>query len=660
MSLIFLCLAIAALWINLLGAGLAARRLVGDYALARVVSVMGICLVCFCLEHSFGLGPRLPFLPLTTAVSVWLIWRNRAAVRENMGSEALFGSGFLYCLAWRYTFPDVDYSEDKMPNFALIESYMRGGRLPPPDLWLARFTANGYYSFQHYGAALLGRLLGVGPGVSYHLAFCTLVGFLVLLIGTCFARLCAWRPGRWIGLLALIIGGNGIAILAHKLILGPSSVDLVRFLGGSIVRDVRTPLGMQVASWMAIPGIEPRDLPMEPLSYFLTKGDYHPPLSGFVLLALAAALIAAQETGASGRTRSVNHALLAATVPLALISNAWILPLQCLLVGGWFAYRAVQGERSSIVPGLVGAAVAVGLEYPYLVEFTQQAIGGNIGIRLTAPGDHTPWLGWLLIFWPVVGIMVLGFFNRDRRHLSLYLLAVWAVALVGTEFVYNHDIYGASFIRFNSALKWWQWVYAGIILTVGACNLGSSSRLCRYGTFLLLLPSLGFAYDLGRQFKETPKDSLGNLSGSGWITKDVVIGYVITELGSRPDGVTLESGLIMANSESPAVTLFANKQSLLGWPWMEEVFRGSIFEIPERYDQINRFYAGTAPDPLKWLLHNDVRYILWLPRDNADNNSRFQPITDKIASRYYWHGVYGDNKEFAVGYWERIDGLPAK
>jgi hypothetical protein len=308
----------------------------------------------------------------------------------------------------------------------------------------------------------------------------------------------------------------------------------------------------------------------------------------------------------------------------------------------------------------VGAAVAVGLEYPYLVEFTQQAIGGNIGIRLTSPGDHTPWLGWLLIFWPVVGIMVLGFFNRDRRHLSLYLLAVWAVALVGTEFVYNHDIYGASFIRFNSALKWWQWVYAGIILTVGACNLGSSSRLCRYGTFLLLLPSLGFAYDLGRQFKETPKGSLGNLSGSGWITKDVVIGYVITELGSRPDGVTLESGLIMANSESPAVTLFANKQSLLGWPWMEEVFRGSIFEIPERYDQINRFYAGTAPDPLKWLLHNDVRYILWLPRDNTDNNSRFQPITDKIGSRYYWHGVYGDNKEFAVGYWERIDGLPAK
>ena len=143
---------------------------------------------------------------------------------------------------------------------------------------------------------------------------------------------------------------------------------------------------------------------MEPLSYFLTKGDFHPPLAGFVLLALAAALIAAQETGATGAARNVNHALIwPRRVPIALISNAWIFPLQCLLVGGWFVYRAVRGESGCLLPGLAGAAVAAGLEYPYLVEFTQQAIGNNVAFRLTAPEDHTPWLGWLLTFWPVRG-----------------------------------------------------------------------------------------------------------------------------------------------------------------------------------------------------------------------------------------------------------------
>jgi uncharacterized membrane protein len=659
-SLIFLCLVIAVLWVNLVGAGLAVRRFVGDYALARVTGPIGICLACFCLEHSFGWGPRLPVLPLTTGISIWLIWRNRSLLRENWGMEALFGAGFLYCLAWRYTFPDIDYSEDKMPNFALIEAYMRGTRLPAPDLWLAPFYSNTYYSFQHYGAGLLGRLLGVGPGVSYHLAFCTLVGFLTLLAGSCFARLCPWPLGRWVGVLSLIVGGSGVAIVAHALIRQAYSIDLVRFLGGSIIRNKLTPIGEHVSSWMTKPGIDPRDLPMEPLSYFLTKGDYHPPLAGFVLLALAAALIAAQETGASGRTRTVNHALLAATLPVAFISNAWILPLQCLLVGGWFVYRVVRGERVCLIPGLVGAAIATGLEYPYIVQFTQQAIGSNVAFRWVQHDDHTPWAGWFLTFWPVVGILVLGLFNRERRPLSLFLIAVWSAALAGTEFTYNHDLYGGAWGRFNSTLKWWQWVYAGIILTLAASNLGSKSRFCRYGTLVLLLPSLGFAYDLGVQYAAGSKASVGKLSGSAWIDRDVVVRDIIVELASRPDGVTLESGLDMANTEAPAVSLFANKQSLLGWPWLEEAFRGSYGEIPERFDQIKRFYAGTAPDPLRWLLHNNVKYILWLPRDNSDNNSKFRPLLDKIKPRYYWHGTYGNDKDFAIGFWERIDNAAAQ
>ena len=319
MSLVFLSLAIAGLWINLLGAGLAARRFISDYAVARLTGVLAICMVCFCLEHFAGFGPRPPLLPLTTALSVWLIWRGRSALKENWGNEALFAAGFLYCLLWRYTFPDIDASEDKMPNFGLIEAYMRGTRLPAPDLWLSPFPANCYYSFQHYGASLLGRLLGVGPGISYHLAFCTMVGFLTLLAGRCFAAFCAWTPGRCVGVLSLLLGGSGACIAAHLLVRNAYVLDIVRFIGGSIEHGELTPLGRRVAAWMTTPGIAPRDLPMEPLSYFLIKGDFHPPLAGFLLLAFAAALIAAQETGASGRQRALHHALLAATLPLALI-----------------------------------------------------------------------------------------------------------------------------------------------------------------------------------------------------------------------------------------------------------------------------------------------------------------------------------------------------
>jgi uncharacterized membrane protein len=668
MSLVFLSLAIAGLWINLLGAGLAARRFVGDYAIARAASVLAICLVCLCLEHFGGWGPHLPLLPFTTVLSICLIWRNRSVVRENWMMEALFGLGFFYCLLWRYTFPDIDFSEDKMPNFGLIESYMRGTRLPPPDLWLYPFRANCYYSFQHYGAALLGRILGVGPGLSYHLAFCTLVGFMTLLMGSCVARFCSWPLGRWVAMLSLMLGGSGVVVFVHALVKEPYSIDIVRFLGGAIVHNGLTPLGRHVSEWMTTKGVEPRDLPMEPLSYFLTKGDYHPPLAGFLLLAFAAALIATLETGAAGSRRGVYHALLASTVPIAFISNAWIVPLQCLLVGGWFVFCALRRERGYLLPALAGAGIATALEYPFLLQFTQQAIGGNASISLTASVDHTPLLGWLMMFWPVVGILGLGPFNRERRPLVFFLVAVWGVALVATEFLYNHDLYGASFTRFNSTLKWWQWVYAGIILTLGAVNLGSKSRVCRYGTLLCLLPTLAFAYDLETQFSNAFRDSakkkadssIGHLSGAMWIERDPVIRDMIVELSNRPDGITVESGLAMENTESPAVTLFSGKQSLLGWPWLEEAWRGSFLEINQRFVQINALYDGTLADPLGWLLHYNVSYLLWLPRDNTDLNSRFQPLNDKIKSRYYWHHMYGNDKDFAIGFWERMDGPNAR
>jgi hypothetical protein len=136
----------------------------------------------------------------------------------------------------------------------------------------------------------------------------------------------------------------------------------------------------------------------------------------------------------------------------------------------------------------------------------------------------------------------------------------------------------------------------------------------------------------------------------------MVVNDMIKDLSSRPDGVTIESGLVMANTESPAVTLFSGKQSLLGWPWLEIAWRGGFIDINQRLAQMNQFYSGALPDAQDWLLHNNVRYILWLPRDNIDKNSRFLPIKEQIKSRYFWHHCYGNDKDFAIGYWERIDG----
>jgi uncharacterized membrane protein len=556
---------------------------------------------------------------------------------------------------WRFEFPDIDDSGEKMPNLMMIEAYMRGTRLPPPDLWLSTFRWNCYYSLQHYAAALIGRVLGVGPGVSYHMAYCILAGLIALVMGSSVARFCKVSMGRWIGILSLLVGGSGTALFAHVLLMSPHSIDSVRFVGGAIVHQFVNPLGQHIAAWMAKPGLVARDLPMEPLSYILTNGDYHPPLSGFLLLGLATALMAAQATGADGSRRAVNHALLAATVPISFISNAWIFPLQLLLVAGWFGYRIISGEGRCWVAGLAGAAAAAALEFPYLADFARQAIGNHVALRWTGPEDHTPLLGWLMVFWPVVGIMILSLFNSERRSLTLFFVVIWTLELAATEFFYNKDLFTGVWSRFNSTLKWWPWVYAGVVVTLGACNLGARSRVCRYGTMLLLLPTLVFGVDLAGDFVRLPKSAAGQWAGSAWIERDPVMREMIAELGRRPDGVALESGLVLTNTESPAVLLFSGKQSLLGWPNHEITWRGKLPEISDRLVQITAFYRGTLLDPLRWLLSNDVKYVVWLPRDNEVGDERFQQIFRKIGPRFSWHRLYSEAGNPAVGYWERND-----
>ena len=315
----------------------------------------------------------------------------------------------------------------------------------------------------------------------------------------------------------LLLGGSGVAAVAHLLIHNPYPIDEVRFLGGAIVHDDLTPLGHRVSALMDTAGREPRDLPMEPLSYFLTKGDFHPPLSRLPSARVrCSSHCRAQETGNIGRARNINNALLAATLPLAFISNTWIVPLQLLLVGGWFLFRVARGERSCLLPAFIGAVVTTALEYPFLVEFTQQAVGDNAAIRMIGADHAPPGLDHHVLAgrrnscaWPIRA--------RSTRPLSLFFVGIWSFALLVTEYFYNHDIYG-RWARFNSTLKWWQWIYAAIVLTLGSLNLGSRSRVIRYGTMLFLLPCLLFAYDLRQRGSwETSKEAAGRMTGAAWI-----------------------------------------------------------------------------------------------------------------------------------------------
>lgn len=131
MTIVALLITSGLIWFNLVGLGLLFNLAIKDYAVSRISAPFAFCLFCFFVEHFYGLGGRLMFFPISTALSGWLFWRHRSLLRRNIELEAAFGIGFLYCLVWRFAFPDIDLSGEKIRTSSSSPITSRGtGFLP--------------------------------------------------------------------------------------------------------------------------------------------------------------------------------------------------------------------------------------------------------------------------------------------------------------------------------------------------------------------------------------------------------------------------------------------------------------------------------------------------------------------------------------------------
>lgn len=656
MTLLFVLVSLGVIWANLAGLGLLFGRLTRDYAVGRVGGALLICLVFFCLEHFVGLGRMLRLYPVSTALSAWLIVRDRRTLAREWDVEAAFGVGLLYCAAWRYVYPAIDLIGEKIPDLVFINDYMTGARLPAPDMWYPPFKVDFYYSFQFYSAALLGRWFTLEPGVCYNFAYCVISGLITCSIYAAVRRLSAWRPAGWVIMGALLVGGCGLGIAIHMILNAYyDPLAMVRFLGTGKEPAQLTSFGKALVPLLNRPGSDMVELPVAPISELIAEGEFHPPLTGFLVLTFALLVIATLSAQAPPRSKALLCALLAATMPLSLIGDTWVFPLQVILVLGWFAYRALSGERDHWLPGLFGAGGAAALAFPFLVNFLRHPAANSGSLRLVTPELHATPAAWLAVFWPLACLLVLAAWNRERRGLCAFFAFSLVVLLAATELFYVRDTYTGTLARFNSCLKWWAWVYAAGIVGLGALNLGSSSRLCRYGSLAAILLPGAQVYDFARQFLYSPRDQVGMIDGTDWFNHDPTMKGIITRLRSLPDGICIDSSNTYENTEATVAAVFAGKSCYVGWPTQEGIWRDFAEEISARVAQEADFYGGRMNDPLQWLLANDIRYVLWLQRDNDHDNERFLPLDRKIRSRYAWRLYAGTGTDWAVGFWARID-----
>jgi hypothetical protein len=665
------------LWGLMLIAGLYWRNRWFALAAGPILAVTFI----YAIECHHGLGRSLPGLELfSTALSVAMIafscvtwtpewlqgrwsalvhaWRTEFALKRLTGCFGVCIAVFLYAMSWRFLYPDIDGSSEKIADFSYICSYYTGATLPVQDAWFSPYLSTQYYSFQHYGAALMGRILLLPPGSAYNIGYCLLIA----LGGTAFAGAVfmvarsAWTRAAVIT--CFVVGGTGVTILVHFTDKEVTPWTNMRYIGSAQMD--KEPLGKALRAYN-YKYIMPEgtnnsfvmELPGEIYSYVVFLGDYHAPLSGYYLLGLCAMGMLLWT-----RTRLARYpVIVGATLTWTLLANTWVLPLQGLAIVLWMATQWRDWRK--IVPAVAGGAAGVWLAaWVYLSAFTAAASGYDTAVRLVPAVEHTPPLLFILFFLPTIGYIILGFCSGTAQGRRLALL--WLTLLMFTEYFYVDDEYTGHFDRFNTTLKWWPWVMAGTLMTLAPVVMEHTKRrwVKALGFVFCLYPCC-YIYDLWQPMWSGPKDSMGKIEGTNYLTKDEFPRLMLGRLKVEKPGVVIErpdeqGGFV----NSAVIPLFAGQRMWLGWWGHELLWRENREDVRRRHTLLMKFYAGEKPDAGNWLVAQGIDYVLFYRP--GDTPEMWAKINAAVSPQYIWVDIltYQDEDGRRVGFWRRAPDAP--
>ncbi len=184
MNLIYYTITVLLLLVNVAALTVVMSRWLPSYALTRATGLLVLCVMFFFVEHLHGLGKLTWLWPLTTTAAAALIYKKRhiLSVSDFWRAEWVFFVAFAYGFAWKWAFPVIYPSSERVTDLYFIGNYLSGDTLPPLDNWFPPHRFDFYYGFQHYAAALMGRILGLGPGLTYNLAFSLLMALPITLV----------------------------------------------------------------------------------------------------------------------------------------------------------------------------------------------------------------------------------------------------------------------------------------------------------------------------------------------------------------------------------------------------------------------------------------------------------------------------------------------
>ena len=633
----------------LLGLGLASQRIWPEvpFCLHFCFAPLAFTACLFFLEHFLPLGqPKWLWIP-GMVLSGWLI-RTASPTWSKEPVLWYFFLGFSYCFLWRYTFPDIYPFSDRLNDHVHLMTYSAGGRLPAEDVWMKGNLSNCYYIFQYYAAGLIHRFLGSGPGLTFHLGYCAIIGLTTAAFGAAAQVAAKSIKAGWFACICLILGGNG-ATLVTPFMNGapPSPLAAERFIGSYAMPadpEYKTAFG----SWLVhLIGPSKVDAPMEYFSYAIYIGDYHPPLSCFFLMALAVLAIVVAEGAVPGSLTEKFCVVGAISTPcFMLISSTMTVPFQGFLILGWLIYRWLIGRRDSWQFLLLVGIALMSLIFPYFSQFAYQS--GNYTAHFQLMTERPPFLNWVLVMLPGILLWICCLWAARTQALARLVVVVGFISLIVTYFFEIFNGYTGIYEIYDTTMKWWPWVFTFLIM-MGLICIWPYRNLRVIVIPFFVLTILANSYIMGAYWWTTPKDHLGRLDGYAWFTDVPHQEAIYEQLQTLPKGVVLESA---PDSGSAAITLaqFSGHYSLGGWTFFELFWRGNRQDIVQLEQNRDKFYNGKLDNAASWLrgiVPGGVDYIVWLNRDNDRGLDIWPKINDAIKDDYDWRSTF----EYNLGHW---------
>jgi hypothetical protein len=588
---------------------------------------LGLVALLDFIEHGLAASQLFWLLPFSTVALVLMLARAGRSWKALRLPGAVFLGVFAFTLTIKCLQPDINfYFTEGMTDTNRILDFCLGDRLPPTDSWLPPYAHSGYYTFMHYGASVLKRLLGVDVGTACNLSSALVSALMLVGAGAAAYSLSRGRVLVTILVVAVVAGGftgssPWLTLLRPADPMPIATIDI----GGGVDDPPHA-----IFSWFL-----KRDAP--DIAYRLyTPGSYiyypefHATMGG-ELVAIWLVFAAAEVLL---RKRAIFPWIYLIVAPfLAFITCSWDVFMVIVLAGLSLVFAWLIGRwPSRPVSVAVGAALGVVLLWPAVNDLTQGSARQSFHWSMDLFHDC-----WTLVFqwWPIyLPWLALCLAWKSMNVPARWLHFVFVPVMLCTELFF-------VFERGTMLEKTWGCAFGmGMVMLYPALfrQKGWACRALAAVIMLTSFASLGAWANGNYTYAGSTDDGL-YLEGDHFLKGDPVL-CRMKEVLSRIQGCVVLTGQAhYAWFESPVLPMFTGNRCYLGWTNAEEAC-GRASEADFRQQQINDFYAGKMTAPLSFLKAGDIAAVMVWPDDKI-SDAWLESMKTALASEYTYFDCRG-------------------